>query len=216
MKQINRQENQKIEWTIGQHINDFAHKLVNLANKDWKQVIGTFNGIDLVVNPDSTVNDILQYFKQESKKIAEEYRKSPEGIKAAQESEQKRQNMQKKVDQLIEELDNFNFSNYESILDWICNFQKVSDYTWVSFDKSQVISKFKNQGFDIGVNTENDFNGEDAENFAKYLVGQALDGIKHVGAPHPIINKFVKDWKQKFWKEQQAKGEKIEELKGKL
>ncbi len=117
MKQINRQENQKIEWTIGQHINDFAHKLVNLANKDWKQVIGTFNGIDLVVNPDSTVNDILQYFKQESKKIAEEYRKSPEGIKAAQESEQKRQNMQKKVDQLIEELDNFNFSNYESILD---------------------------------------------------------------------------------------------------
>lgn len=124
--------------------------------------------------------------------------------------------MQKKVDQLIERLDNLDFSDYEPVLDWIYNFQEPSDYTWVSFDKSQVISKFKNQGFDIGVNTGNDFNGEDVENVVKYLVGQALDGIKNVGAPHPIICKFINNWKQKFWKEQQAKSKKIEELKEKL
>jgi len=200
MENFKNQQPQKIEGTPGQDIADFAQQLINSAKQNNNEVTGTFNGIDLVVSSDSdlSVDDVVQSFHQESKKRAEEYRKSPEGIQAEKEAEEGKQNMQEKANQLVTGLDSLDFSNYESVLEWICDFQEASDHIGVSFDKSQVISIFKDHGFDIGVNTGDDFNGEDEENFAKYLVGQALDGINSVGAPHQIVHKFTNDWKQKF------------------
>jgi hypothetical protein len=208
-----RQESQKIEGSIGQHINSFAQQLINEAQKRNGVVIGTFNDVDLVVDSNLSVDKIVATFEQEMNRKAEEYRNSPEGIKSAQESEMRKQNMQEKATQLVEDLNTLNFSDYESVLEWICNFQEASDYIGVSYDKSKVISTFKDNAFDIGVNTGKDFNGEDAENFAKYLVGQALDGINTVGAPHQIVHKFTNDWKQKFGKQKQADDNRIEELR---
>lgn len=208
----------KIEARLGQHIYNFAEQLIVIAKEKQEQIVGVFNGINLIVNPelDLSADDLVKFFNEESEKIAEAYRKSPEGIKAMKEFEERKQNMQEKVNQLIESLDNLDFLDYESILEWICDFQEASDHIGVSFDKSQVISTFKNHGFNIGVNTGDDFNGEDAENFAKYLIGQALDGINSVGSPHQIIHKFTSNWKQKFGKQKQADNQKIEELKKSL
>ena len=184
MKNFEKQH-QEIKETWGQNIADFAQQLINSAKESNQEVTGTFNGIDLVVSPDSDLlaYDLVQYFHQESKKRAEEYRKSPEGIQAAKEAEERRQNMQEKADQLITGLDSLDFSDYEAVLEWICDFQKVSGKI-VSFYKSKIISVFKDYGFNIDVNTGSEFNKEDAENFAKYIVGQALDGINKVGAIH--------------------------------
>jgi hypothetical protein len=215
MENFESKQPQKIEGTPGQHIYNFAQQLIDTAKKRNEEVVGTFNGIDLVVSPESdlSADDLVQSFHEESEKRAEAYRKSPEGIKAAKEAEERKHNMQEKANQLIESLGSLDFSDYESVLEWMCNFQEASDHIGVSFDKSQVISTFKDHGFDIGVNTGDDFNGEDAENFAKYLVGKALDGINTVGAPHKIVHKFTNDWKQKFGRQKQADDKKIEELR---
>lgn len=182
MENFESKQPQKIEGTPGQHISNFAQQLIDTAKERNEEVVGTFNGIDLIVNPESgyTADDLEQSFHEESEKRAEAYRKSPEGIKATKEAEERKQNMQEKANQLVESLGNLDFSDYESVLDWICDFQEASDHIGVSFDKSQVIiSTFQNHGFDIGVNTGDDFNGEDAENFAKYLVGQVGRWIKY-------------------------------------
>lgn len=209
------QKPSKIEGTPGQHINSFAKQLINEAQKSNTIVTGTFNGIDLVVDPKSnlSVDEIVATFTSEMSKKAEAYKNSPEGISANKEAEERKQNMQEKSNQLVEELNTLDFLDFESVLEWICNFQEASDYSGTSYDKNKVISTFKNHGFDIGVNTGKDFNGEDAENFAKYLVGQALDRINTIGAPHQIVHKFTNDWKQKFGKQKQADDERIEELR---
>lgn len=209
------QKPSKIEGKPGQHINSFAQQLINEAQESNTIVAGTFNGIDLVVDPKSnlSVDEIVATFTSEMNKKAEAYRKSPEGIRANKEAEEKKQNMQEKANQLVEQLNTLDFSDYELVLEWICNFQEASDYIGTSYDKNKVISTFKNNGFAIGVNTGKDFNGENAENFAKYLVGQALDGINTVGAPHQIVHKFTNDWKQKFGKQKQADDEKNKKLR---
>jgi hypothetical protein len=206
MEKLNeRQQSLKIDAIPGQHINDFAHQLLDIANKnEEKKVTGVFNGIEIDIIKDIDKNlsadDLVEYYHKESERIADEYRNSPEGIREAQENEKQRDHMQKTTNQLIKNLDNLNFLDYEAVLDWICDFQRASDYIGVFFDRSQVISTFEDHGFFIGVNTENDFNGDDAENFAKYLVGQALDGINTIGTPDPLVHQITNKWKESFGK----------------
>ena len=53
---------------------------------------------------------------------------------------------------------------------------------------------FGEHGYEPGVNTGDDFAVDDRENVGRYIIGQALDGIRSVGSPHPIIHKFATDW----------------------
>ena len=99
----------------------------------------------------------------------------------------------------MEQLPNLDFANQEAVLDWICEFQDPSDHIGVAKNQGEVLKIFAEHGYQTSVNTGEAFNGEDRDNFARYIVGQALDGLKgDVGAIHQVVHKFTDDWKKKF------------------
>jgi hypothetical protein len=91
-------------------------------------------------------------------------------------------------------------------------FLKARGTSWVSFDKSKVISTFKEHGFNIWANIEDDLNKEDAGDVAKFLVGQNLIADNR----YSIFRSFVNDWKQKFGKQKLKEDEKINNIKKSL
>ena len=205
----------KLKATIGQDIKRFAQELITRATIDSVDVEGEFNGITLRVSSAEpvTADELVNFFSQEMDRREDEYKKAPEVIKAAEEAEARKNALQKKADQLVTQLDSLDFGNLEAVIDWIVDFQDASDHVGVSYDRQSVINAFRSHGFDIGVNTGKTFNGEDAENFAKWLICNALSFINSDGAIHQVVHKFAEDWKKKFGQQAQAEQKKIEDIR---
>ncbi len=183
----------------GENISETAERMVALAKETKGEVRAKFNDIELVATEDSAAENIVKDFKVKIAEAAEKYRKSPEGQRAARESEERKQEAQRKADALVEQLPSLDFSNQEAVLNWICEFQDPSDHIGVEKDNEKVLKIFAEHGYQPGVNTGKEFNGEDRDNFARYIVGQALNGLRgDVGAIHHIVHKFTDDWKEKF------------------
>jgi len=182
-----------------ENVSTAAERMIALAKETKGSVTAKFNDIELTATEDSTVEDIVSGFHIKIAEDAEKYRTSPEGKRAARESEERKEEAQRKADALMEQLPNLDFANQEAVLDWICEFQGPSDHIGVVKNQGEVLKIFAEHGYQPGVNTGEAFNGEDRDNFARYIIGKALDGLRcDTGAIHQVIHKFTDDWKKKF------------------
>lgn len=182
----------------GEDIGHAAKQMVALAKKTKDAVEAKFNDIKLTANADTNANDIVAHYGEESKRRGEAYRNSPEGKKAAREAEERRVALQQKHDALMQQLPTLNFADDVAVLDWLCELQDPSDHTGVVKQNDAVIAAFAAHGYQPSVNTGKGFNENDRDNFARYLIGQALSNLREVGAIHHIIHQFTADWKKKF------------------
>lgn len=187
------------EMTPSQHIDKTVERMIALAKETKGEVRTKFNGIELVATEDSIFENMIEDFKIKMEESRKEYRESPEGQRLKRESEERKQESQQKADALMEELPSLDFNNQEAVLNWICEFQEPSDHIGVITDNEKVLKIFSENGYQPNVNVGEAFNGEDRDNFARYIVGQALDGLQgNVGAINQIVHKFTDDWKKKF------------------
>lgn len=129
----------------------------------------------------------------------EKYRNSPEGQRAVVEEEERRKEFQKKADALVKQLPNLDFNNQEAVLDWICEFQAPSNHTGVDkYYSEKVLEVFAEHGYFPGMNLGKAFNEDDPDNFAHFIVGDALSGIQFPNGIHQVVHKYTKKWKEKF------------------
>lgn len=80
----------KYEPLAGENISETAKKMVALANKSKDTVNAKFNDIELTAKPDSNADAIVKFYQTESSRRHEEWKKSPEGKRAAREAEEAR------------------------------------------------------------------------------------------------------------------------------
>jgi len=207
-----------ITWSAWQHISSFAEILISEAKKRWETVTWIFNDVELEVDPSNNItpDDLVAEFHRIWDEKREAYKNSPEWIKAKQEQESRRINEQNIVNQKIEELATLDFWNNEAVLNWLAWFQDASDHIGVSYDKRQVLQVFQENWFSANENTWKYFDWEDADNFARYVIWQALDWIYSLWAIHQILHKFINEWKEKFGNNAQARDSKIDDLKSSL
>jgi hypothetical protein len=183
------------EVTAGSHISRVVDEMIDLSKEYNIDVVSTFNGIALSVNPDSSACKVLKDWDTEMNRRAEEYAKSKEGKQAKQERENKRIEHQKKVDELQAEL--YNVVNTDKILDWCSQLAEHGDYVGVWFDKPRIIEKLERAGY-----TENAYVGYKGE-FGKYIslmyiVGQVINCLRKGMPPHQVTISFVREWKEKY------------------
>lgn len=167
------------------------------------EVSGEFNGITVIANKNSTVESITTDFHLQMKKASDDYENSSEGKKAKAEREERLKTVQSNAKELMKQLPKLNFKSNLEVLDWLCNIQPATDYIGAisSEEKDEIISTLTNNGFLPGVNTGKNFKEDDEDNFARYVIGQALSGLTgNVEAIHHIVTKFTDDWKEKFHK----------------
>ncbi len=188
---------------IGIHISSAAIEMVQLANKHQTKVTAVFNGIELSTDPDFDVlraaQEIVEDYKLKNKLRIEEYDNSPEGKAKIIELEIQKQQNQKTVNAAVAELETLDFSDIAAVVDWFDKVTDPMDFRGVKVPSAKIVRIFKINGYLPCVNTGNNYNDEDKENFARYIIGQALLGLKSpIGRIHPVFKSFAKKWREKF------------------
>jgi hypothetical protein len=167
------------------------------------EVTGEFNGINITASKNSTIESLTADFDLQAKKASEAYENSSAGKKAKADKEQKLKAAQTEAKELMKQLPKLNFKSNLEVIGWLYKIQPFTDYIGAmsSDQKNEIISTLTNNGFLSGVNTGKDFKKDDEDNFARYVIGQALSGLTGmVGAIHHMVGQFAKEWKEKFHK----------------
>lgn len=63
---------------------------------------------------------------------------------------------------------------------------------------SGIASIFGERGYVADACTDDAFDGENRDNVARFIVGQAMANLARVGAIHPMCGEFVRRWRSKF------------------
>ena len=179
----------------GEHINDYIGRCYELAKRG-TIVEGEFNGIKFNTAECNSVDELVEHVRLKMHEAQAAYEQSDEYKNSQCERAKKIKQKQETATKLMSELEAIDWNSFNDILTWLSSIQPVADHSGVSIDTGKVIETFRKNGFFPNVNLGDDFNKNDPENVARYIIGQALDGFKIVGAPHPVLLTFVADWKR--------------------
>lgn len=174
---------------INEDVDSFAARMLDLVKTDNKKVIGTYNGVTFEVLPDDkdiTVGELSRKF--DSIKI---HRVLEENNKV----EKRTRQLTETAIESIDKLSQLDFTNLNDVINWMDDFQSIRG---VSYDKDKIVSIFQKNGFNAGMNTGKNFDGENKENYAKWLIGQALKGLINDGQVAQMFSEYAEKWKKKF------------------
>jgi len=186
-----------VEFLGGTPIDDAAIDLVAAAERHG-QAVGRFNGIELHAAAGYAPAGIVKFYNDECERRRAAYLASPEGQQAEAERNRRRQDLQSKHDALMARLPSLNMDNAHDVLDWLCEMQEPSDHVGVILRRNTIIERFETAGYKANENTGADYKPGDRWNMLRYLVGQALQGLKEGPAIHPILHKFADEWRARF------------------
>ena len=85
------------------------------------------------------------------------------------------------------------------LIPWLVDFSKAADNIDVVFDKQALVEKLESFGYVANMHVIHDENKDAADNWdrktlGEYIVGQAINCLKHKMPPHPVIEKFAKEF----------------------
>lgn len=181
----------------GDHISHTAERLCEAA-QEHGAATAEFNGIELIARQGTTPDEVVASYDVQTAERRAAYVKSPEGIEAARQSALRLAEAQATHDALVQRLPTLDMSDQHAVLDWICEMQEPSDHVGVNVARPEIVERFESAGYRANVHTGKDYRKGDRDNTFRYLVGQALSGIKDGPAIHPIIHKFADEWRNQF------------------
>lgn len=175
-------------------------KMVGVAKFTNQEVTGVFNDVLVTATPKSSAEELVVYWQKEMDCMLLEYRNSPAYQSYLFRRAMEVQAMRQKVHDLMQQLETLDFGNLETVVNWFDELQEASnDVDVISLlTNEEIVQKFQVHGYMPNVNLHEDFNKEDKDNFARYLVGQALNMLIVVGGIHQCYRDFAKDWREKF------------------
>lgn len=175
-----------------------------------------FNGLLITARPHSRHDDLYDYWQQESERKRAEYLASDEYKQQLIEDEAERVEYQGQMDALLERLPTvtrgpqYRDEDQDAFLDWMYDFGKIADYNFLSWDKAVVVDRIQTAGWEPGVHTMPDgLTPEEEKNFrltirtdkrvdAEYIIGQCLDCMLGGMPPHPVVCKFIDEYRESF------------------
>lgn len=187
----------EVKFLVGCHIDSAAEQLVAAA-EDVGSAWGFFNDVKLNATRGAKAEDVVADWHAENKIRTEAYERSEAGKKAAADREARRRAAQSKHDSLMQELPSLDFSDFEAVLDWVCQMQEPSDHVGVIVRSQTIAAAFEARGYKANENCGEAYKRGDRENMFRYLIGQALSGLIEGPAIHPIIHKFADQWRAQF------------------
>jgi hypothetical protein len=181
-------------------LSHFAQLTSNLTNikhvKD--EIVGSFNGISLKVSATSTVASIVQDYSNQINSKKEAYLNSQELKDSEQKNKIKLEKLNNDVIFVINKLIDLDFQDSFATLKWMSELQPYSYEVGVNIPTKEIVEKFASYGYVINANTDEEFNGENKDNYARYIIGQCLAGLSKSKEIHPIMHDFLAKWEAKF------------------
>jgi hypothetical protein len=183
----------------GRTISETAQLLIKEANRCNEDVGYIFNNITIIVSKTATVDSVVNSYSTESKRLHEVYLRSPEYQDKLAQDEKELEEAKIELENQLSIMYKLDFSNLKEVLVWLTKFQPLSDRTGVMTNsiKQEVMTTFESNGFIAGANTGDQFDENDADNYARYIIGQAMSGIQD-SSIHQVLHSFVDRWLAKF------------------
>lgn len=184
--------------SAGQHLARAAEEMVVLAKFTKRPCSTDFNGIELTATHESNADAIVDFYHHASERRAEEYRNSPEGKAAAAKALARKRALQLQMNSAMAELPKLDLSNLGEVIAWFGKIQPPSDRIDIKTPVEKIIPLFEEAGYVANANCGGEYDENDMENAGRYLVGQALAGLKEMGAIHQIYPHFEQQWRERF------------------
>lgn len=177
----------------GEHLAHAIRWMYLVANANNAEVQMEFNEETVTIRPGDNPEEVICAYQEKISNHGKEQRNSPEHT-AYQEAIKKQKYAQhKKLLTLCKEKPDFD--SLESCIDW---FDALSKLDLLLLSHLPVAGLFQKHGYRSNVFIGKDFNPEDKEVFARWLIGQALHCIETVGTIYPMFSEHAAFWKEKF------------------
>lgn len=179
---------------LGMRIEKCIEELIKQSRDRYTDLYVEFNGIKITATPFCTVEELLYHYNKTVDKKRKEYLNSEAYKKSQAKEKETVQRMQNHIDKSVKKLERMN--NHTEIVAFVGKVQAFTDR--VGVDSSLILETLRNKGYKSGVNTNEDFNEKDSDNYARYIVGQAMSNLETVGAIHPMVSVFANSWNRLF------------------
>lgn len=178
----------------GERIDNAVIHAVEKAAQEGEPVAMNFNGIELVISPDSNKDDVIASYFMECDKREGAYRESPQGQAQARRALRQKLRDQRSINVLIGALPAIATRGGADLVKWIGEFSSINDNAALTFDKGAIVEVLKAAGYKRGENVSNPAVHTDRLAFERWLVGQAMGNLEDGLPIHPIAQKFAGDY----------------------
>lgn len=159
-------------------------------------LVGEFNGIKVITSKHSTVDSIIADYHIRMDISVYEYKQTDEYKKKQSEREKELKELNTKAKYMMKKFEKIDKQNKLELINWLDEFQPLSDHIGVKFDRNHLIKELNKAGYVAGMNCNSEnFVIATTDEFADWLIGQCLEGLEKVGAIHQVVNKFAKEYR---------------------
>lgn len=187
----------------GTHISGAINAALALARQHNDDVTFTFNGASVTVAADVALGrvpfvDYLKMWNDAMEANAAAYRASPDGIRAQQQADKWLDNCKRHNALLAISLPAVLTSgDNATILGWLCGLETYSHVDAI-VNYPALAKQFLAAGYAANVNLGPDLKPDDADNVARYIIGQCVHMMSGGMPPHGIVHGFTERWVETF------------------
>lgn len=184
------------EARIGMDIYTECKALQELADK-YGTAYMNFN--DICINAaeyQTTADSLVRFFHEESDRRMKEYEQSPKGIAKRQVQETRNNYRDTYRNALMFGLENAPqviFKDQLLALNWLCEIEDGRD-----LNGKLIVKIFNQNGYFENVNTEENFDENSIDNYARYIIGQALNFLSESNTIHQMVLHFRDKLKERI------------------
>lgn len=174
-----------------------AHS-VEIAQALTRTVVFEFNGIECRVLSDSKPAEIVDHYHATLDARHKEWVSSAEGKAYEARRQEEFASQLEKVRALEAQLPAI-VDDRDALVAWVGAFGEVNDHVDIKIDRNGILGLLNGAGYQANDCVGDKFDGENKDNFARWLIGQAMDGLlRRGGRVRPIAAKFAKEYAEKF------------------
>lgn len=173
-----------------------ACRNMTMTAREWNcDVVMAFNDVIVHVCPSDNVTDVVARWRVDTDAAAEAYRNSPAGKAAQARFEAMMAAEAQQVQDALARLPNTDLTDARKALHIMAD---VADKRIPPDGRQALLDAYTTAGYVANDCTGRDFVETNPENFARYIIGQALAGISTVGTPHGMTQVFRERWDKAF------------------
>lgn len=179
----------------GTHIENATKEALALAMAVDRPVSFTFNGVAVLATPNDSAPAILKRWRDDMDASAKAYRESPAGKAEVARTERAKSGHQGRVNKLLSSLDSI-VSDGDALMDWIAMYAVSADYFGVDASLDRVRQAIESAGYKRNAHVGRKpafFNNRKV--MREYVAGQVLECLAVGMGPHPIVTKFVDEYR---------------------
>jgi hypothetical protein len=178
---------------IGENMETTSERIVRIMEVTNAPCIVDWAGYNVLVNPSTKPIEIQQAFVHAMHVGHERWATSPEGQKHLAAEKAHLEHLQEQVNAAMELLEHLDFGELAAVINWL---ELIHDGACRSLEVQvpceKILEVLRSHGFEAGVNCNEQFDGQNEDNFGRYVIGVAMkQGCR-------IIRKHAREWRERF------------------